>query len=442
MPNNFLKYFRRIFTVISASFFIENTSAQASLTTDTLRISREEAENIFLKNNLLLMAEKLNISQAEALALQASLWPNPHFSLDQVNLWATQKQLAPFDASLPPVAGSIGKNTEFALQLEQLILTAGKRKKLMAAEKVNGEISREYFEDLLRHLKLEFRNNLTQLQYLERYKNVLLGQLLSVRTLTEAYKRQLELGNLGKAEYIRLKAAELELSKEISAQDIAFASVEKELKILMALPPGTSLRISSEGFIPEMEKLKNIELIRVLQLARQQRPDLKAAMLEESYASGRYDYERARRIPDLHLTGGYDRGGNFMLNFIGFGVAMDLPVFDRNQGNIKHARIEMDKSKIRTGEKTLRAEAEIAEAYQKLTLFKVFYEQIDPGYEDGLDVLLESYTKNLIHKNISLLEYLDLQNAYLSNKKIILDAQLELNKALENLQYTIGQELE
>src|SRR5690554_8105941 len=52
---------------------------------ETLTISREEAEAMFLQNNLLLVAEKLNIESQRAEVIQARLWPNPEFSVSEVN---------------------------------------------------------------------------------------------------------------------------------------------------------------------------------------------------------------------------------------------------------------------------------------------------------------------------------------------------------------------
>ena len=42
-------------------------------TQDTIRLSPEQSEVVFLKENLLLIAEKLNISQSEAIVMQAKL---------------------------------------------------------------------------------------------------------------------------------------------------------------------------------------------------------------------------------------------------------------------------------------------------------------------------------------------------------------------------------
>lgn len=146
-------------TIILFLYFSFEASAQ-----DSLRLSRQECEAIFLKENLLLIAERLEVSKAEAMALQAKLWPNPLFSLDEINLWAPPKQIGVFGQELPGLNGTkFGKNQQITFSIEQLILTAGKRKKRLALEQVNIDKSKQHFEDLLRHLKLEFRQQLTQL---------------------------------------------------------------------------------------------------------------------------------------------------------------------------------------------------------------------------------------------------------------------------------------
>ncbi|EPB65472.1 hypothetical protein ANCCEY_15464, partial [Ancylostoma ceylanicum] len=55
----------------------------SSTAQDTISLSKQECEGVFLKENLLLIAEQLKISQAEALVQQAKLWPNPSFSMDE-----------------------------------------------------------------------------------------------------------------------------------------------------------------------------------------------------------------------------------------------------------------------------------------------------------------------------------------------------------------------
>ncbi len=409
---------------------------------DTLKLSRQQCEAVFLKENLLLIAERLEVPKAEAMVLQAKLWPNPTVSLDEINLWATQKQLGVFGEELPGFnGGNFGRNQQISFSIEQLILTAGKRKKLMALEQVNVDKSQQYFQDLLRHLKIEFRQQLTQLQYLQFNRIIYQNQISSVRQLTQAYQKQMELGNIPKGEFIRLKALELEFSKQINELNKEINEAQKELKLLMRLPADVQLILTDEAYLKNTEAFKLISLAALLDTAKSTRPDLKIAELDQTYFSKLYAYEKAQRTPNVTLKGGYDRGGNFMYNFVGFGVAMDLPVFNRNQGNIRYANLGIEQSKIRFEQQTLSITNEIVLAWQNLNASLQFYESIEPDYEKTLDDLLNAYTRNFTNRNMSLLEYLDFLDAYLENKKIILEAGKEVNDKVEELNFSVGTDL-
>src|SRR5690554_6292171 len=173
--------------------FILFTLPLCSFSQDKIVLTRAECESLFLEKNLTLIAENLDISQAEAMVTQAKLWPNPTLEISEVNLWASKNQLDVFGDELQGFNGKdFGKNQQLAFSIEQVIITAGKRKKLVALEKVSVEKSQEYFEDLLRNLKLEFRNLLTQLQYLQFAGAVYENQITSLQQLTRSYQRQVE----------------------------------------------------------------------------------------------------------------------------------------------------------------------------------------------------------------------------------------------------------
>lgn len=433
----------RTLALILALFFLigfSSTFAQVEQS-DTLKLSRAQYEELFLKQNLLLMAEKFNINQADALLLQAKLWPNPSLSIDEVNLWSTKKQLANLDSPLPPIFGSFAKNTQFSVQIEQLIQTAGKRKKLIAMEQVSVDLAKRQFEDLLRNLKFEFRNNLTHLQYLQLYRDVFIQQQQSVQKLLKSYQKQVENDNVSQGEFMRLKGLQLELSKEINELAKERNEAETELKILLNLAGPTTLFVNEEDFIPEISKLKEIHLERLYEQALNYRPDIKMADLENSHYAKLFAYEKAQRVPNLNIMSSYDRGSGIWPSFIGFGVAIDVPLFDRNQGNIKYAKLGMDQTKILLDEKQTRVKAEVSQGYKDLLAAIALYENIEPQYEQNLDRLLGSYTRNFGSRNISLLEYLDFQNAYLENKKIILESQRDIHLHLEELHYTTGIEI-
>jgi|SRR5690554_223666 len=409
------------------------------LAQDTLTISREQSEAIFLRENLQLLAEKLQIDQAEAMVLQAKLWPNPTLELDEINLWTTKRQREILAEELPwSRENAFGKNQQFSVSLEQLILTAGKRKKQIALEEVSAEKTKQYFENLLRNLKLEFRNQLTDLQYLQLKRSVYQSQIKSVKQLTLSYRRQMEEGHIAKGEYIRLKALELEVLKALKDFEKELNEAQRELKILMRLPSNTMLKITPDGFLKELALIETLAFEQLLDQAKQFRPDYKFTNLEKNYFQNLYKYEKSQRVPDLSLKVGYDRGGGVYHDFVGFGLAIDIPVFDRNQGAIKSAQIGINHSQLLVEQKEMELENEIVLAYQNLNSAIKFINEIEPDYESTLDDLLDSYTKNFKERNISLLEYLDFFEAYLENKEIILESAKEVNQRAEELNFTIG----
>ena len=422
-------------------FYFSQTTTQAQ---DTIRLSRQESEVRFLAENLLLLAEKLKIPQAEALTMQAKLWPNPVLEIDEINIGTTVNGIngtGQLGETLPPLFGNFGSDQQIAASIEQLVQTAGKRKKLVAMEQVNEEMAAAYFEDLLRGLKLEFRTSLSELQYLQFSKTLFQTQLESIRLLSAAYKNQVKLGNVPRGEYIRLKAAELEMAKQINELDDELHTEQKELKLLMNLPANVYLKLTEEGYERDLKEFEDLKLGELSALALASRPDYQLDLLGEEYAEKNYLYQKAQRVPDMAFKVGYDRGGNFLYNFVGLGLTMDLPVFNRNQGNIKHAEFASKNASLLAQYKASEVGNEVILSWQNLRNSIALYGEIDPDYEQTLDELLTSYVSNFKNRDIGMLAFLDFLEAYLENKTIILQNKLDIQKKAEEFNYTLGIDL-
>lgn len=401
----------------------------------TLKLSREQAEATFLQNNLLLISGKLNIEIQQAEVIQAKTWHNPEFSISEVNL----RKASGVETS-PPFFGHFGRNQQIAFELNQLIQTAGKRKKLIALEEVNVSKAEQYLEDLLRGLKLELRNQLTELQYVQQSVKVHQKLIENISILINAYNNQLGQGNISKAEYIRLKAQELEINKQILELIRQSNEVQKKLKLLLRIDPAVAIEITDDGFAknPTHYQAAFIEL--VAENAKENRPDYKLAMLEEDYSNKLLSYQKAQRVPDLKFSVNYDRNGSVMLDFVGIGVSFDLPFFNRNKAGIKKAQISIENAKVQKEQITLAIENEILLSYKSLQQAIEFLNKIEIGYEADLDLLLENYTRNFTSRNVRMLEYFDFMDAYLNNKKIILEARKEVNQKIEELNYSLGKD--
>src|SRR5690606_15435537 len=143
-------------------------------------------------------------------------------------------------------------------------------------------------------------------------------------------------------------------------------AAQKELKTLMHLPSTTVLEITPDGYTKDTHQFQTLVLSNLISLASDQHPEIQISRLHKDYHNRLYDYERAQRVPDLTFQANYDRGGNFMYNFVGFGLSLDLPFFNRNQGRIRKAQIEIGQESIRRMQVESTVENEISLAYQNL----------------------------------------------------------------------------
>lgn len=407
-------------------------SAQIS---DTVSIGRKEAESIFIANNLDLISQKFEISQAEARVVQAKFWPNPKLSISEVNLWRT------YDIEQQPaLIGNWGKNTQISAEIEQVIQTAGKRRKNIELQKIEVDGEKYELQEVLRELKKLLRNTITEMIYNQEQQKLYQSQISSIEKLTKSYQNQLNLGNISKSEYIRLKAQEIEFKKKLISLHQDIEEQQAELKALLIIPSSSYIVISDPLEMPA-QQISELDLSKWMNIAKENRPDILLTKNKEKYAQKNLELQNALKTPDIALSLGYDRGGNIMKDFIGLGVSFDLPVFDRNKGNIQEAKLEITKSGYETRKNIMKSENEIVSVFQNYIRTQQISHEIDDLYETTLDGLLTSHEKNFRLRNISMLEYMDFLDTYISNKMIILDTKKELNQYYENLQYAVGQDL-
>lgn len=414
-----------------------STGIRAQSKGDTLVVTPVEAEAIFLQRNLRLLAGKLDIEVAKAQVIQARLWPNPTLSIGEVNLWSNQGAEA-----LGRLFGDWGGHSQVAVDVEQLIQTAGKRKKLVAVEEIGVSMAEQSFEELLRSLQAEFRTQLAELNRTQEGTAAYRQALERLQQLLRGYERQVTQGNVSRGEYMRLRASELQLLKTIDGLRAENGEAQQVLKALMGLAPTDELIVATAAF-PEipLDTLKALDAATIQEWAYAYNTELAALRLGITRADRQLHYEQAQRVPDLTLSAGYDRGGNIMRDFVGIGVAVDLPFFQRNQGNIKAAKLALEQSRLLAANKENEVGGEAIRAWKDLQVTLARREHVGAQYEADMDTLLEGYHRNFAQRHISLLEYLDFLDAYLQTKDNLLDTEKILRTQYETLRYHVGNQL-
>ncbi|MFT3737131.1 MAG: TolC family protein [Breznakibacter sp.] len=398
----------------------------------------DEIEAEFIRNNLGLMAEKLNVSIADAAVAQAKLWDNPSFSLSGMNLWSTTSQRD--TEPIPPMVGSLGKNTQFSAELSQLISLSKKRAKLANVEKVSKEIAVAQFEILLSGMKLELRKVLSNTIYNQKYKEVLLVQQESLSRLTQNYRQQFQQGNISQSHLLRLRSALLMVENDINELETAINASQKYIKNLL----NTDLQVSI--IIPEKSREypnpASLSIGKLTGDAVAFRTDLVLQHLQTDYYGEMAIYEKSLRVPDLDFSTSYDRRGGVWRDFVGFGIGFDLPLFNRNQGTIQTALLAQQQSKLLADQQENFIRNDVAEAYHNYALAYGFYlKNNQDALLSDMDQIYSSYTKNLLAQNISMVEYMDFMDTYRETKQKMLTCEKDVAQLFEELQYMTGVDL-
>lgn len=392
----------------------------------------KDIETLFLQNNYSLLAKKFEISQSEAFLLQEKLLPNPTLTVDEVNLWKNSSS-----EQLPYLFGRYGKTQQVSVAIEQLIETAGKRKKRVAIKQSEVKQTSFEYEELLRELKRELRLsywNLYKINQAQKQTETLL-ELYS--QLHEQYNRQAKLQNVSQVDTYRIQTALINLQSENTELLQEQAQLLLSLQQLTQIPnlqlqqiefPSPTFNLSEKLPIDLIEKLQqnNIALKQLenqLQIAHQQ------LVLEE-----------AQKIPDLKLQVSYDRGGNIMRDFVGVGVNIDIPVFNKNKGNINAAKntIDIKKNDQKALENQIKTEANLA--VNQILYFESLLKQRNDFLQINGPQLLKNFHKHLNSKQITLLEFIDFTQAHLEAEKAYNKWMFDYYTNYEQLQFLLGKD--
>jgi len=391
-----------------------------------------QLESIFLKQNLELIAEQMNVSIADAAVAEAKVWDNPELSVGNINFWKRK--------SIDENGNEITYPKEFSVELTQMVSLTARRAKLADVEKVGKEIAMQQFEELLRGLKLELRSSIAELVYLQNLIKVYENQKRLLEDVVAAYKTQYEKGNISKGELLRLQTALFEMESEINDTQTEFNSLQKTLKNLLALEPSAEIVVTDDS--PNFPSPIEINCNDLIEKAVSSRPDLQMAKLQSEYHKKDITYQKSLIMPDVNLGVNYDRYGGVWDNFFGVSVGFQLPVFNRNKGAIKIAQIQLKQNEtlVEQGQKAL--QNEVMESYQNYSNSYGFLERNlkNPALSE-LDDMLDIYAKNLLAKNISMVEYMDFMDSYRSTKETLLKSQKDLRLNFEQLQFTVGEDI-
>ncbi len=397
---------------------------------DTLRLTRLELESRFQQSNLQLLAAHYNVLADSALIRQAGLIDNPVLNTDQ-NVYSNHR----FFEHGTDAAGNI--QGQVYVQIQQLITLGGKRHNNIRLAKSNAALTRLQFVDLLRSLRQQLRMDFYSLLQLRGNEELYRLQLQQLEKLLTGIDAQYQAGNIARKDLLRIQALQVSTQQELAENGKNVSNIQAELKTMLGLRDNVYI-IPVPDANDTLATLPAQSLPDLIELARQNNSTYKIEQEQLRNRQINLAYQKSQAVPDLTVGPNYDRNSNYTPNYYGLSLSLPLPLLNRNQGNIKAARYQIEQEKASLDESGLRLQNDVENAYRKLRLTLItnsprqrdFY----ANYAQLYNNVVESYTR----RQISLLEFVDYFRDYEEVRESLLQQLFNIHEAQEELNYQVG----
>jgi cobalt-zinc-cadmium efflux system outer membrane protein len=402
-----------------------SANAQGVDSTRTLNLSYEEAKAILFKENLSLLAAYYDVSAAEADLIQAKLWSNPNLVWNQDLYSVEQNSYFNFKA-------------QRLLQFETVFSIAGKHTNTVKLAKVSLELSKLQLEDVFRGLLFELGDVYYSLHAAQQKQELLTQTLSRYSQLINSAQEKLRVGAMASNEVLRLQSEQIAIKAEATQNKNEVLDLMSQIKIMLNLSADVNVQTIDES----LPVVTLQPLYFLMDAAIANRPDFKLNKKQVTYEEQNLKLQRSLATPDMKL--GYqphDKGSNYVRPYQGLVVEINMPLFNRNQGNIKLAQAKISQSQLRSelAENTLRNE--VKKSYEQLLNTQQGYNDFSSDFIKQTEELNVNTNENYSKKNINLLEFIDLQRIYIQNKIQFIDLKNAYLKSINQLNFSVGSEI-
>ena len=395
----------------------------------------EQAVDLYIRNNPALRALALELPQARADVLTASLRANPILYADS--------QLIPYETYSRQRPGG---PTQYDLNISHPIDYSRKRKSRITYAEVTLKVMEQQYQDAVRRgigdVSMAYVDVLVARRTLH-YAEVNARGVDEVLKVTEALYRQNTLTSAD-VEQARSESAVAAVSLDDAMEGLR--QRKRTLAALLYLPPAESDRFEVHG---ELERIgpelpPDDELIR---MALESRPDVASFRLGVEAAEAAYQLARANRFADAYLlyqpftfqnNAPY---GTKSATSWALGLTVPLPVYNRNQGNIERARINIYQSQVQLGDRERQATLEVQQAVGEYRISGRLTTDIRDRVLPVARRAVESRLELLREGEVDVFAVLNQRRNLNDKAKAYLDTAARHRKAMLNLNTVVSQRL-
>lgn len=317
---------------------------------------------------------------AEAQVLQVRLLPNPELEIEIEEVGGGGDRSG-FDAA------------ETTIQLGQLIELGGKRTKRAAVASLQRELVQWEYEsarlDTMRAVAGAFVELLAAQDRLALAED----QLKLSRQACTAVVQRIEAGKDSPVDELRAGVVVSESRMERRRAEAALATARQQLAATWGGRTATF-----EKVVGDLYQVSRPPPVERAAETLAENPDVARWATEERARRAALRLEKARARPDVTISGGMQRFEETDDSAVVFGLAVPLPLFDRNQGGIERAtanlgrtRQEAEAARIKARAALSRAVHALAAAYDQVNILQdevlpkaqQAFEAAQRGYREG-----------------------------------------------------------
>jgi len=331
----------------AASFAVLATLALAAQSSRAetefpLQLTLSEALQRAFANSPAIQARRADVRRVEARLLGARTHPfNPELEF-----------------TVGDRRGLAETSTDLSIGISQEIQIGGQRRREVAAVEASVEAVRSVFERELRLLAASVEQAFAETLRARELNEIAVADAELARQLLRFSVRRLEAGSGTQVELNLARSTAGQAERALRLSESGEATARNRLSELIGLSPEAGLRVVGEQRMPEDQMLQFEEL---LASAIQNRADLAALHHEAESAERAIELSKSLRIPNLRLGAFYeDEEGTDEIK--GISLAVPLPLFNRNQGEVAEAQAEAERLSAQGLVAELAVRREVADA--------------------------------------------------------------------------------
>jgi cobalt-zinc-cadmium efflux system outer membrane protein len=389
------------------------------------RLTLDDAIVLALKHNHSLQAARTTILQNQAQEITANLRPNPVALVDE--------QYMPFFSPSAFTADYINQSAVYDLGFAYLIERGKKRQHRLEAAKGQTAVTSATVDDNERTLTFNVASQFISAVLAQADVDLAEKDLASFQQTVDISQASFTAGAMSGGDLLKIKLQLLQFQMDVSAAKLARVQALASLRQLL----GYELVPESYEVVGDLEykpvKLGEDDL---KAMALRQRPDVRAAQLGVTAAQSQFTLSKANGKKDLGVTFTYNHLGGVNTGSLFFNIQM--PIFDRNQGEIARTQYAITQSQELSSEQASIALTDVTNSYEALRTDDQVVQLYQSGYlknaEDSRDISQYAYQ----HGSASLLDYLDAERSYRVTELTYRQALASYMTSLEQLRQAVG----